>query len=512
VSFALRPYQQRGIDAARWHINHGNRRVLMVGPTGLGKMCMIAGITQLARQAFDAKVLFLAHRLELIDQAVEQLARFGVTDVGVLRADDERTNVIAPVQVATTQTLARRRLPHADIVFSDEAHHDASDQRRDLLDKYPNANILGWTATPTRLDGQPLKGVYDALVQIATYSELIAHGFIVAPTCYSTAAVLDVSQVAVVGGDYQTNGLEVVMDQSHVVGDIVKEWQDHAEGRATVVFACTVKHSLSIVKRFTDIGVRAEHIDATTSEDARRACLRRLKDGHAQVVSNVAVLTEGWDAPHCKCIILARPTLSLSFFMQTAGRGLRPWNSVTPILLDHSGNVDRHGLPHEDRVWSLFDAPRLKAKSPYRTCPKCYAYVLRNPCELCGYFATPEERQIRERLAASRLVERGTEDVRRAFFIAALTKAKAKGYRPGFASAKYKEHYGEYPPWSWGQEAKQAMDPAWAARIERQSAEREHWKKLNEGSMTIDVPEGAEEEEKPGDDMTEEIEQSEIPF
>jgi len=472
---------------------------------------MVAGIAQLARDRFAARVLFLAHRIELLDQAVEQFANFGITDVGVIRAQDRRTNLAASVQVASYDTLVNRDLPSADIVISDECHHDAADRRRSLLAKYDRANIIGFTASPCRLDGLPLKGVYDALVQIASYSELIAAGWIVSPTCYSTEAVLDVSQVAVVGGDYQTNGLEVVMDQPHVVGDIVKEWQDHAEGRATVAFACTVKHSLSIVKRFTDAGIRAEHIDASTSEDARRACLRRLKDGHAQVVSNVAVLTEGWDAPHCKCIILARPTLSLSFFMQTAGRGLRPWNGIKPILLDHSGNVDRHGLPHEDRVWSLFDAPRLKAKSPYRTCPKCYAYVLHNPCELCGYFATPEERQIREKLAASRLVERGTEDVRRVFFIAALTKAKAKGYRPGYASAKYHEKFSEWPPWSWSQEAKQLMDPAWAARIARQSAEREHWKKLNEGSMTIDVPEGSEEEQ-PGDDVTDEIRTEDLPF
>jgi superfamily II DNA or RNA helicase len=448
--------------------------------------------------------------LELCDQSVAKILLWGDVPIGVMRADDERTNPDAPIQVATIQTLARRRLPPADIVLSDEFHHDASEGRRNILNSYPEATILGWSATPIRLDGQPLKELYDSLVIAASYSELIAGGFIVDPICYSTPAAVDLSQVKTVAGDYAIDGLDVVMNEPHVLGDIVKEWQDHAEGRATVVFACTIKHSLAIVARFVAAGIRAEHLDGTVEEVSRRACLRRLRDGHVQVVVQCNVLTEGFDEAAVKCLVLARPTQSLSLYMQAAGRVMRPYRDVKPVLLDFSGNIDRHGLPHEDRVWSLFDAPRLKAKSPYRTCPKCYAYVLRNPCELCGHFATPEEREVREKLAASRLVERGAEDTRRVYFVAQLTKAKLKGFKPGFASAKYKEKFGEYPPWSWGQEAKQAMDPGWAARIDRHSQEREFWKKQNEGSMTIDVPD--EKEERPDDDVTDEIDQGGIPF
>jgi superfamily II DNA or RNA helicase len=253
--------------------------------------------------------------------------------------------------------------------------------------------------------------------------------------------------------------------------------------------------------------VRAEHLDGTVSEDARRACLRRLKDGLTQVVSNVNVLTEGFDEPAIKYVALARPTQSLSLYMQMGGRDMRPWFDVVPILVDHSRNVDRFGLPHEDRVWGLYDSPRLKKPSPYRTCPKCYAYVLKNPCELCGYAPTPEERRIREARATT-LVERVETDVRRVFFLQKLNEARTKGFKAGYPSAKYKEKFGEWPPWSWGEEAKHGMTAEWQARIERRQEERGQW--TGEGSISVDVPDDAVEMEEV--EYVDDVSQEEIEF
>ena len=502
----LRTYQQRAIDKARELVNRGTKRILLVGPTGLGKMVIVAAIIQLAR-SLGQRCLFVAHRLELLDQAVDQLRRFGVEDIGVMRAFDQRTNPNAPTQVASWQTLSRRKLPPADIIFSDEAHHDCSDSRREILAKYPEAIVLGWTATPVRLDNKPLKDVYQALIEIASYSELIAGGFIVSPTCYSTPAIVDLSQVKMSAGDYAIDGLEYVMNQPQVNGDIVKEWTEKAGGRPTVLFACTVKHSQALVQRFVEAGVRAEHLDGTTDEGARRACLRRLKDGMTQLVSNVGILTEGWDEPAAKAIVMARPTQSLGLFLQIAGRGLRPWYDVKPVLIDHAGNIDRFGLPHEDRVWGLYDTPRLKKASPYRTCPRCFAYVLKNPCELCGYAPTPQEMKIREDRAGA-LVERTEADVRRVFFIAKLVEARNKGFRPGYVAVKFREKFSEPMPWSWGQEVKQAMTSEWEKRIERRTEERAYWNRQNEGSVFIDVPDAQEEEQEEYPT----IDQEEIPF
>jgi DNA repair protein RadD len=487
------------MEALRAHVRAGLRCVLLFCPTAGGKTVLAAAIIHSGRRNFNARFLFIVHRLELIDQTVAQLARWGVTEVGVIRADDRRTNAMMPVQVATIQTLGRRDLPPADIVFSDECHHDAAEGRKRVLAAYPDATYIGLSATPIRLDGKPLGDIYQVIETAATYSELIADGSIVAPVVYGSPAPVDLSGVHTQLGDYVIDELEVAMNQAKVVGDLVKEWQVHADGRRTVVFACTIKHSLTIVEKFCEAGIRAEHLDGTTPEDARKACLKRLDDGLTQVVSNVGILQEGWDQPSCKCIMLARPTKSLSLYMQQVGRVMRPWHpqglstnpSIVPLVLDHAGNVDRHGMPHEDRVWSLDEKPRRKKEvSEYHVCPSCYAYVRENPCELCGYMKPVEERKIRTDENVG-LVERKPEDERRVFFVALVEKARSHGFKPGYAGAKFKEKYNQWPPWSWSNEAKQAFaeDRSWQYRQVKREEERKHWQEKNAESIEVEIDE-----------------------
>jgi superfamily II DNA or RNA helicase len=514
----LRPYQEQGIENLRKQIRWGRLRVILVCPTGGGKTVLAAWIIDSALKN-GCKVLFIVHRLELIDQTVRQLAKYNVLDVGVMRADDKRTNPDAPVQVATYQTLNRRELPSADIIISDECHYDAGETRRRLLESYPNAQIIGLTATPCRYDGEPLSPPYDALEVAATYSELIDDKFIVAPKVFSNPAPVDLSSVRTQHGDYVLSELEFAMNQAKINGDLVKEWLKRSEGRRTVAFAVTVKHSLSIVESFLAAGVRAEHIDGETPLEARRACLRRLEDRFVSVVSNVDVLGEGFDSPPVKCIVMARPTKSLRLYIQQSGRALRPWEGVTPLILDHAGNVDRHGsLPHEDREWSLIGMPRLKREvSPYRTCPACYAYVLNNPCELCGFLQPVQERLIKENRGVN-LVERNTEDVRRVFFVAKLEQARQKGYKPGFAAMKYQEKFNERVPFSWGNEAKRsfAEDPAWQSRQEEHARERDWWQG-NQG-ISVEVPEEEKreketrEKEEPTESESLDFGEEELPF
>ena len=450
---------------------------------------MAAAIIHSARTRFDARVLFVAHRLELIDQTVRQLARWGITEVGVMRADDERTNALAPVQVATIQTLARRSAPPTDIVFVDEAHRAAGDSYVRIMGLYPEATIIGLTATPCRLDGRPLGDHFDEMVMGGTYAQLIADGFVVEPRVYAPHRPVDLTGVRRVAGDW--NEGELAEKMIHVTGDLVAEWRAHAEGRGTVVFACTIAHSEDIVLRFRTEGIRAEHLDGNTPLDERRELLARLDSGALDVISNCGVLTEGWDQPSAKCVVLARPTMSLSLHRQMAGRALRPWEGVTPVILDHASNVDRHGMPHDDVAWSLSStAARQSEKSPYRTCPRCFGYVLRNPCELCGFEAPVKPREIREE--RGELVQR-TDD-RRAFFEKMWALARARAFKPGFAGAKYKEKYGSWPPWSWSQECKAAFeaDGDWGARLRNREAEKAAWAEPTEPAAP---PESAPPEE-----------------
>jgi DNA repair protein RadD len=485
----LRDYQQRTIDTCRKLVSEGYTRLLVVAPTGGGKMATAAAIMQSALRNFGASSLFVVHRKEVLDHCVRQLAGFGVTEVGVIRADDERTDSTQPIQVASKATLVRRDLPPADFVIVDEAHY-SPDTTREILHAYPHATVFGFTATPIGDLGGEL---FQIIVQSATYKELIAAQWLAEePLIWGIERQVDLSTVATVAGDFEMGGLEHAMDQPQVTGDIVKTWLQHSGGRRTVGFACTIKHSLSIVESFQAAGVRAGHLDGTTPENERERLLAALDSGELQVLINVDVLSEGFDQPNLKYIISARPTLSLIKWIQQCGREMRPWNGVRPIIADHAGNTDRHGAPYLDRAWSLDKAPRLVEKNPYRLCTKCFAYVKFSPCELCGFVAPVEERKVREN-AAPALVEKKQEDIRRADFVAFVKTANVRGFRPGYASAKWKEKYHDWPPRSWGHEAARmfAEDKGWQFRQAKRENERAYWQSQKQADSEPISPEDA---------------------
>ena len=492
VMIELRDYQQRTFDTCREHAAAGYTRILVVAPTGAGKMLVAAFIMSRALRMFEARSLFVVHRKEVLDHCARQLASLGVTEVGVLRADDERTDPTQPIQIASKATLVRRDPPPADIVIFDECHY-SPETTREILHSYPNAQVFGFTASPVGAGGSSLgDDLFQIIVQSASYKELIAAGWIAEPTIFGIERPVDLSGVATTAGDFDMGGLEFAMDQPQVVGDIVDTWAKRSEGRRTVAFACTIKHSLSIVERFREAGIRAAHLDGTTSETERERLLMALDTGEIQVLSNVDVLSEGFDQPSCKYMIGARPTLSIIKHMQQPGRFLRPWNNVRPIIADHAGNMDRHGAPHLDRQWGLDGASRLVEKNPYRMCPRCFAYVKFNPCELCGFAPPIEERKIREN-AAPQLVEKKQEDVRRADFLALVQMASARGFKPGYASAKYREKHGDWPPRSWGQEAQRmfAADTGWQFRQTKRENERVYWQEQKRRDDTPIAPEDA---------------------
>jgi DNA repair protein RadD len=489
----LRDYQQRTVDTCRKHVADGYTRILVVAPTGSGKACTAAAIMHSALRNFGARSLFLVHRKEVIDHEVRQLARFGVTEVGVMRADDERTDPTQPIQVASTATLIRRELPPADFVIVDEAHRSPETTKEILRRGYSGATVFGFTATPVPAGGGTLGGdLFQIIVQSASYKELIAAGWVAEPTLWGIERSVDLSAVTTVAGDFEMGGLEHAMDQPQVTGNIVETWLRRAEGRKTVGFACTIKHSMSLVERFLKANVRAGHLDGTTPENERERLLAALESGELQVLMNVDVLSEGWDQPSVKCMIGGRPTLSLTKHMQQSGRILRPWKNVRPIILDHAGNIDRHGAPHLDRVWSLDGTPRLVEKNPYRLCPKCYAYVKFSPCELCGFLAPVEERKVRED-AASVLVEKKQEDVRRADFIGFVQTASARGFKPGWAGMQWQKKYHDWPPRSWSEEAKRqfATDTAWQFRQAKRENERAYWQGQKHADSEPIAPEDA---------------------
>ncbi len=469
----LRNYQTHALASLRSAMRGGARRVLLVAPTGSGKTFVACESIQ-ASLAAGKRVLVLAHRQELLNQFWHELRKRGITP-GIIRADDSRTDPNCPVQLASVATLVRRDRPAADVVWIDEAHRTPGESYARILADYPRAWIIGLTATPCRLDGQPLKEHYDAMIEVARYSALIDAGHIVAPRVYAPRRGVDLSGIKRIAGDYHEGQLEKAMLRPHVIGDVVAEWQEHAENRSTVVFAVGVDHSKALAKAFSDAGIRAFHLDSSTSEDERTACLVALETGRVRVVCNVGILCEGWDQPRVKCAVMARPTLSLTLHMQTAGRIMRPWEGVTPVLLDHSGNVERHGLPHEDREWGLDTGTAKRVGMPCRVCPGCFAYVTESPCELCGFAPVSKPREVRTE--AGKLEPVVFESPERRFFEKMADKCRTLGWRPGAAGAQYKEKYGDWPPWSWSEKLKAefAADPEWQERQRKRERDRAFW-------------------------------------
>lgn len=391
----LRPYQVDAVASLRERIGAGARRVLFVLATGGGKTVVFSHVIASAL-AKGTRTLVLAHRRELIDQAVSKLLASGVReqDVGVIRADDKRRRPGAPVQVASVDTLRNRVLPtQVGLVIIDEAHRALAESYTKIAAAYPDAVHLGFTATPVRGDGKGLSAAYDEIVVAVPISQLIAEGHLIAPQVFTVPAgsLPDLKGIKTTAGDYNTRQLGEACAQGQLVGDIVDHWERRADGRRTVVFAVTVEHSRQIVERFRARGHAAEHLDGETDEVERAAILRRLDSGETTIVSNVGVLTEGWDQPSCKVLVLARPTQSLGLYLQMAGRILRPWQGVPALILDHAGCVVDHGLPHVDREWELEPGKKRRKKGATeedcaKSCPECFAVAdLGTRVCACGY-------------------------------------------------------------------------------------------------------------------------------
>ena len=499
---SLRPYQARAIIAVRTKVLMGVLRILCVAPTGAGKGVVTASIIRSA----TLPVLFVAHRKELLDQIVRQLAGLGVTHVGVIRGSDARYDPSASVQVGSVATLARRDRPFLGqkiIIIIDEAHRARADAYVDLLQAYPDAIVVGFTATPVRLDGRPLGGdLFQELVQIATYAELLKNpDWLVAPDVFAGREQPDVSRVRRAGSDFDEDQLADVVHADRIEGDVVRTWLARAhlhpvfnagvripgkyvegERRRTLLFAVNVAHSLSLAERFGRAGVRVAHLDGSTPEHLRDAILRDLASGQIEVVCNCQVAVEGIDLPEVKCVSFARPTQSITVWRQGNGRVMRPWNRVTPLLLDHAGNFDRLGCPFEDVKWSLTDKPkRVGGQEPQRKCPACGGYVplSRVVCPHCGAELPHAERALSE--SDSELRERATEPeaLKWAYFWKQVVVARTRGFKPGFASALFKEKYGEWPPRHWSAQIKAQFetDGLWqdlmARRLERKSQREE---------------------------------------
>jgi superfamily II DNA or RNA helicase len=484
-ALTLRPDQLDAIARIESEIRAGCRRLLFVSPTGSGKTIVAAAISDKEIDG-NGHVLAIAQRRELIEQTSSKLYDVGV-DHGVIQAGYP-ARFSARAQVASIQTLHARAvrsgkisLPPASLVIIDEAHHVRARTYMRLVQAYPEAVILGLTATPCRADGRGLGNVFQTLIQGPSVAELTRSGHLVPPKIYAPVRP-DLSGISIARGDYVESELAQRMNTAPLVGDIVEHWHRLGEHRPTVVFTVNVAHSVHLRNEFRRSGVLAEHIDGSTPVEERKGILARFAAGSVDIVCNCAVLTEGWDRPEASCLILARPTKSLGLYIQMVGRILRPAPGKTDaLILDHSGAVFVHGFPDDEIAWTLHEDKRAENLSHAKrgagphgpaltTCPECSAVRLEGkPCTLCGWspvrkaepveVAEGELGEVDRQRRAAKATQYNAAD-RLQFFQQLLWIARERCYKPGWASHKYKNKFGEWPPRSWGSTGPLPPSPA----------------------------------------------------
>ena len=365
----LRYYQREAVDAAVHWFNTQDTHPLIVLPTGSGKTVVFATlIKEIFEREPDCRILILAHRQELVSQAEDKLKKvWPCAPSGILAAGLNQYEVDGRIVIASRDTLATpsrlNTVGDFDYIIVDEAHHVAPDPKtryRKIFDHFESSiwktpRILGVTATPYRMGQGFIYGLEEHFFSGVAYRigipEMIQQGFLCRLSAFKVndEAVIDAStaRVKFKGGDYRESDIEKLAMEDQTMLAIIDDWVEKAytKGRLSTVFFCiTVAHAEKMCMYLRRAGIEAAVVTGETPKREREDILERFEDGQINALCNVAVLTEGWDAPRTDCIALLRPTKSLGLYVQICGRGMRTWGDKKDcMLLDYGENMDRHG-------------------------------------------------------------------------------------------------------------------------------------------------------------------------
>ncbi|WP_335308165.1 DEAD/DEAH box helicase [Sphingomonas phyllosphaerae] len=396
----LRDYQQALIADIRAQFRGMDRTVLVQLATGGGKTVTSAYMVKTAAQR-GRRCWWVVHRREIILQASRTFWSMEIPHSLVMGGSIG--DVDAMVQVGSVQTLARRigKLPPPDLIIFDECHHMGAAQYQQIFEACPRAQIVGLTATPWRLDGRGLGQWFESMVQGPTVADLMDRGALCDYRLFAPSAA-DVTGVATQGGDFKRDDLAKLMDKPSIVGDAVAHYRKLAPGKRAIAFAVSIEHSKHVAEQFTVAGISAAHVDGSMDSGARDAIVSDFSAGRIQVLTNADLFGEGFDVPAVEAVILLRPTQSLSLHLQQIGRALRPApGKPHAIILDHAGNAMRHGLPDDDREWSLEDRQKkkrgAKTEVPVKQCPECFRVHQPAPeCPQCGHTYATQAREVEQ--------------------------------------------------------------------------------------------------------------------
>lgn len=444
--FKLRDYQQETIDKVYQSIKSGHRSIMIQQPPRTGKTVIMADIARRAT-AKGNRVLFMVHRQEIVQQVVK-----------TFRADGVDMNLAT---IGMVQTITRHvdNLDPPQIIFVDEAHHALARTYQRVLEAFPKAYKLLFTATPYRLNGAGFTDIADDLITGKPVSWLIDHHFL-APVDYYAPSQIDTSKLRMKrAGDYSVDSIQEAM-KPKIYGNAVKHYLKLAAGKQAIAYTYNVDSAIKLAQAFNNQGITARSVAGSTPKEVRRKIIEDYRTGKIKIVTNAELFTEGLDLPNVDCVIMLRPTQSLSLYLQFAMRSMNPREGKTAIIIDHVGNVERFGLPTDDREWTLEGREKGKTSSSGATiksvtvCQTCFASFYRTggTCPYCGA-ALGEEKKIevvddaelkkvtRSRLAIVKQLEQsaatqniaGKRPSELKSFKEIQAYAKLKGYRPGWA-------------------------------------------------------------------------------
>lgn len=405
---------------------------------------MIAEIVRLTTQN-KHHVLFLVHRRELIEQIR-----------GTLESNDCDMNYVT---LGMVMTVVRRLddYPPFDLIVVDENHHVLANSYRKILDHF-NTRVIGFTATPVRLNGDGLGDINDILLEEVNVPWLIENNRLAPFKCF-IPNLIDRSKLKLNSvKEFSNQSIDDALGTT-IFGDVIEHYNRLAPGTRTIVYCHSIEFSKMTADRFNEEGITARHIDAKTPKQERDAIIQAFRDGEITVLTNVDLIGEGFDVPDCSTVILLRPTASLSLHIQQSMRSMRYKPNKQAVIIDHVGNSIVHGLPDEVREWELNPPKREKRKRgekdeesyPIKVCDECLcAYPsTEDKCPLCGYVNEVKEttKKIDE---DAELVEARAEELRLArlarknwkkakSYKELLDIGKARGYKPSWAAFKAAE-------------------------------------------------------------------------
>lgn len=383
----LRDYQEELLNGVYSSMSKGNKNIMVQSPAGSGKSVTMS---EVARRATDKgnRVLFIVHRRELVSQIK-----------GTFIANDVDMNLC---HVGMVQTVANRikknNEPTPAIILVDEAHHSLAKTYTNIFEHFPNAYVYGFTATPWRMSNKGFTDVFEELILGKSVQWLIDNERL-APFKYYSKNLMNEDKLKTKSGEYTNDSITLALEP-RIYGDVIENYRKFANNKKTIIYTHNIESSKTVSEKFNQEGYKALQVDGKTPKQQRELAMEMFREGKVNILVNAELYGEGVDVPDCECVILLRPTESLTLFIQQTMRAMRYQPNKQAIIIDHVGNYARHGLPNTEHDWQEhFKGTNKKSKSdnsiPIKECPECFgvvesAYTI---CPYCGCEFPKEEVQ-----------------------------------------------------------------------------------------------------------------------